>query len=181
MKPVKPCKRGNIAERDKWGHCLCVDCKEFHYQRHKETRRPGYYQEWQNDNKEKVSAYSKKWILENADQRKKIVQDWRTKNPLKVAAINSRAGKKWASNNKGKRLATVRARQLAKRQRTPLWADKHAIELIYKESARLTMETGIRHEVDHFYPLQGEFISGLHVAENLQILTRAANRSKGNK
>jgi len=25
------CKRGNVAERDKWGHCLCVDCKAYNY------------------------------------------------------------------------------------------------------------------------------------------------------
>jgi hypothetical protein len=181
MKTTKPCKRGNIAERDKWGHCLCVDCKEFHYKRHKETRKPGYQLQWQRENKEKVAGYVKKWVSENSDQRKGIVKSWRDKNPDKVAEMSSKAGKKWAKNNKGKRLATVRSRQLAKKQRTPLWANKNAIEDIYKESARLTTETGIRHEVDHFFPLQGELVSGLHVENNLQILTRAKNRSKGNK
>jgi len=181
MKEQKPCKRGNISDRDKWGHCLCADCKAFHYERQKETRKPGYQLQWQRENKEKVAGYAKRWISENSNQRKSIVKSWRDKNPNKVAEINLKAGKKWAKNNKGKRLATVRARQLAKKQRTPLWADRFAIEEIYKESARLTAETGIKHEVDHYYPLQGSGVSGLHVENNLQILTRSKNRSKGNK
>lgn len=181
MKEQKPCKRGNVADRDKWGHCLCAACKKFNADRVKKTRQPGYHRQWQRENKEKVVGYTKRWISENPDKRKNIVKSWRDKNPDKVAAMSSKAGKKWAKNNKGKRLATVRARQLAKKQRTPLWADKMAIEAIYKESARLTAETGIRHEVDHYYPLQGDVVSGLHVENNLQILTRSKNRSKGNK
>lgn len=36
------------------------------------------------------------------------------------------------------------------------------------------------HHVDHEIPLQGELVSGLHVAENLQYLTGPENMSKGN-
>lgn len=37
------------------------------------------------------------------------------------------------------------------------------------------------HEVDHVVPMQGESVSGLHVASNLQILTKSENSSKRNK
>ena len=35
--------------------------------------------------------------------------------------------------------------------------------------------------VDHFYPLQGEKVSGLHVPANLRIITAAENIRKSNR
>ncbi len=55
------------------------------------------------------------------------------------------------------------------------------IKAFYVEAERLTIKTGIQYEVDHIIPLQGEMVSGLHVHNNLQILTRSKNRSKQNK
>ena len=73
------------------------------------------------------------------------------------------------------------ARHAAKMKRTPGWADKKAIQRIYDEAVRLTIETGIEHHVDHIIPLQGEKVSGLHVEANLQILTAEMNIRKSNK
>ena len=140
-----------------------------------------YQREWRQRNKEKVAAYTKKWNDANKEKRTAIVNSWRERNPDKVKEYSKKAGQKWASANKGKRLASVRARQLAQKHRTPLWVNKQELEEFYMESARLTKETGVLHEVDHIVPLQGETVSGLHVPWNLQILTRSANRSKGNK
>jgi hypothetical protein len=69
----------------------------------------------------------------------------------------------------------------AKLRATPPWADLKAIEAIYIEATRLTRETGIPYDVDHYYPLQGKNSCGLHVPWNLKIVTQSANRSKGNK
>lgn len=62
-----------------------------------------------------------------------------------------------------------------KLQRTPVWADLKAIQVIYEANAKLGLAT------DHFYPLQGKLVSGLHVPENLQPLTQKANSEKGNQ
>jgi len=66
-------------------------------------------------------------------------------------------------------------------KRVPAWANLDAIEHIYAEARRMTVVTGIRHEVDHIVPLQGREVSGLHVENNLQILTKQANRLKSNR
>jgi hypothetical protein len=67
---------------------------------------------------------------------------------------------------------------------TPAWltADEWvAMNVIYEEARRLTRETGIKHQVDHKYPINGKTVSGLHVPSNLQILTQSANVSKSNR
>lgn len=181
MRVLVACKRGNIADRNRHGHCLCGDCMAFRNKRSNETKKPEVKAAWLAANRNKSAAYQAKWIAANPTKRREIEKAWRAANPEKVAAMNARAGKKWAANNKGQRMASVRARQIAKRNRTPEWADLLAIALVYKEAERLTRETGIPHEVDHELPLQGALVSGLHVPNNLQILHRSANRSKGTK
>lgn len=64
---------------------------------------------------------------------------------------------------------------------TPVWADLTAIEAVYKEAAKLTRATGIKYEVDHFFPLQGNTVCGLHVLSNLRIITKTENIQKGNR
>jgi len=143
--------------------------------------RAEYQREWRKANKAKSSAYSKKWRDDNKEMRAEIVASWRARNPGKVAAMNARGGKKWAANNPAIRMASVRNRQAAKINRTPKWADKEKMKAVYIEAQRLTAETGINHEVDHIYPLQGDTVSGLHVENNLQVITMTENRKKGKK
>lgn len=71
-------------------------------------------------------------------------------------------------------------RRAAKLQRTPAWANLDAMRAIYADAQRLTAETGIPHHVDHVIPLQGRLVSGLHVHNNLQILTGSENSRKRN-
>lgn len=62
------------------------------------------------------------------------------------------------------------------KQRTPCWADKEKIEEIYNQSKTM----GGDYHVDHIIPLHGEFVSGLHVHENLVILHCVENMKKRN-
>lgn len=63
----------------------------------------------------------------------------------------------------------------------PNWADRDAIKAIYRKCAEITKATGIDHEVDHIVPLRGKNVCGLHIHQNLQILTREENARKSNK
>jgi hypothetical protein len=174
------CKRGNISERNKWGHCLCVDCKEYRRLNAKPHSNE-YVKEWRSKNKEKNYQYVKKWNDSNKQKRRDIEKAWKIKNPEKVKLYNKKSGAKWAKNNKGIRNAIDIKRKTSLLQRTPKWADLEKIKQFYIEAAKLTKETGIPYEVDHIIPLQGKLVSGLHVHNNLQILTRSENRSKRNK
>ena len=79
------------------------------------------------------------------------------------------------------RAAASARRVAAKLNRTPPWADMDAISAVYEAARKLSAETGIEHHVDHKIPLQGRLVSGLHVANNLQILTGSDNCRKGNR
>lgn len=74
-------------------------------------------------------------------------------------------------------IATKRVR----RKRMPPWGDGAAIRAIYAEARRMSLETGLPHHVDHIILLLGEFISGLHVETNLQILPGPENQKKRNR
>lgn len=81
---------------------------------------------------------------------------------------------------KATRNAARARREAAKMKRTPRWADLMAIKAVYFAARDLTVSTGIEHQVDHIVPLQGRLVSGLHVHNNLQILTRSENARKHN-
>jgi hypothetical protein len=86
----------------------------------------------------------------------------------------------WNSANKGKRAEYVAARRARRLAATPSWCDRDAIIALYCEARRLTLETGVPHEVDHIIPLKGKGVCGLHIPLNMQIITRRQNRTKHN-
>lgn len=98
---------------------------------------------------------------------------------------------KWMANNLS-RIGAKNARRYAEKlQATPKWADPKKIQQFYDEARRLTLETGIQHEVDHVVPLKGpiaksgpfkgeRLVCGLHWEGNMQILTMVDNISKKN-
>ena len=94
------------------------------------------------------------------------------------------AQKNWAEKHPDKCNAAGSKRRASKLQRTPKWLTKEQfkeIEQFYSKAKELERITGIKHHVDHIYPLQGENSSGLHVPWNLRVITAEENLSKGNK
>ena len=67
---------------------------------------------------------------------------------------------------------------------TPRWLteeDWKTMNALYEDARRLSKETGIKHQVDHIIPINGDTVSGLHVPSNLQILTQSQNVAKSNR
>lgn len=118
-----------------------------------------------------------RWRRENADHRSQYNRKWREENKEHLAQSIAA----WAKANRDKVNALVAKRNARKKKAAVAWASQEAIRAIYAEAARMTDETGIRHEVDHYYPLQGELVCGLHCEANLQILTKEENIRKKNR
>jgi len=110
-------------------------------------------------------------------ERMLIDPDFRVKRRAQKNATSS----KWRKAHRGEKSAEWAAWYAARLQRTPPWADLKRIRGIYEEAHRATKLTGLGHHVDHIIPLQGELVSGLHVAENLRVLPGPENLSKGSK
>ena len=88
----------------------------------------------------------------------------------------------WKRDNMGYVSHINNIRRAAKIHRTVSWGNDDAIKKIYDERAALNYEHGKgSYHVDHIIPLQGKYVSGLHVENNLQILTAVANLKKGNR
>jgi len=67
----------------------------------------------------------------------------------------------------------------------PNWANnprhKYKILKIYIEAQYKNLTTKRKWQVDHIIPLYGETVCGLHVAENLRVVSKVANQAKSNK
>ena len=119
-----------------------------------------YYQE----NREQIRAKQKKHYDENRCRVLESNRQWRKKNPDKARENDVRC-----------RYRRYRA--------IPSWLtseQQEQINSIYRKCRHMTMETGIQHHVDHIVPIHGVTVCGLHVPENLQILTASENCSKRN-
>jgi len=99
-------------------------------------------------------------------------KEWRNKKKEKV--------KQWIKENPAKRLAHEKFKQAKRKQRVAFWAKKSKIAFVYQEARKLSLQTGIKHHVDHIYPMISDYMCGLHVESNLQILTAEENCRKSN-
>lgn len=104
----------------------------------------------------------KQWQEANLDKRREKDRRWQEANPDKHNAKEAR-------------------RRATKKSATPSWANQEEIKYFYTKSKELEQLTGVKHHVDHIYPLKSDFLCGLHVENNLQVLPAVENCSKNNR
>ena len=158
----------------------CPGCQKESRRRREEAnpeRKRELERKWCKENPERKRESRRKWCEANPEQNQKLKRKWYEANLEK----HREWGRLWVAANPGKANANTAKHRAAKRQAIASWADHNKIKEIYKECARLTKKTGVKHQVDHIYPLQNKYMCGLHVENNLQILSAAENASKSNK
>tara|TARA_R110000868_G_scaffold265267_1_gene524053 strand:+ start:128 stop:802 length:675 start_codon:yes stop_codon:yes gene_type:complete len=110
-----------------------------------------------------ISAYNSEWRALNRDKKRTADKLWRERNATKLNSYYS-------------------ARRDRRRKSEPAWLnaiERAQIQEMYDVAAARTMQTGVKHHVDHIHPLKGDGFNGLHVPWNLCVLTAAKNLSKG--
>ncbi len=107
-----------------------------------------------------------------AQEAKRLAKETQKSMPKTARTL---AMLRWKKQHPDRNAASRMRYHAAQLQRVPAWADHEATKQVYTEAQKQGLT------VDHVYPLRGKLVSGLHVANNLQLLTKTENSSKGNK
>lgn len=158
----KPCKHGHVDKRNTKSRS-CQACVRMHranqYARDADTineqRRKARL-----ENLEEARRKDREYYSANIDRKRATKRARDKKNPEKIRALSAR-------------------RYAEKKQRTPKWANRKKMREFYTTAKIMTQQTGVQYTVDHIIPLRGDLVSGLHVENNLQVLTLEDNMKKG--
>lgn len=145
------------------------------YLKHVESRKVRAKIAYQ-EKKDEYKVRAGKWAQENKEKRRDILKRYLENNPEARAATQKREREK----NPGYYRAHYKMRQTRKKLALSTWADLDAMEAIYVECSRIYKETGVKHHVDHYYPLTSDIVCGLHNQFNLRVIPAYENLLKHN-
>lgn len=202
----KKCKRGMIAERRTHNSlCICKLCMRARADRNNDYKGENREKirtssaEYSERNKHKIRQYHDKYMADPINRHKRLLynreryerlKDELTKYYRAWYVENIHSIKEKAKEYRSRTSSIVKARsRTAKRRadlsdRTPIWYseyDKFVMHECYSLCRDRKIATGIDWHVDHMYPLRGKTVSGLHCAENMQVIPAFLNIYKQNK
>ena len=131
--------------------------------------------------KERSRQYYHRTVTEKSRELKRDYhRRYSEKNRLALREV----GKVFYRNNKAAAFQRSAERRARKMNASPEW-DVEFTKFVTKEAYRLAnlrlKATGIQWHLDHQVPLQGDLVCGLHVWNNLALLTARENLMKHNK
>jgi hypothetical protein len=156
---------------------VCWTFKPFsEFYSHKETR-----DKLTNRCKACDRAANRRWCASNEERRNLQRKKWKQNNKDKQCKYS----KKWKDKNKSRDRAYTRAYAARKSQACPPWANTKEMYLRiaahYEHAAWLSSVAGFEFHVDHIIPIHSDFVCGLHVPWNLQVLEACDNTAKGSR
>ena len=122
----------------------------------------------------------RKYRAKNLEARRKYDRE----HAMSIREHRLMTHKEWAKKNRGYLRSYFKewlVKNRTERSNVPKWANRFFIKEIYALAKLRTKITGFPWEVDHIIPINGKFVSGLHVENNLRVVPRVVNKSKGNK
>lgn len=142
----------------------CKQCDKQYYEKNKDTIKQKS-KEWRDANRDKNLQSKKEHYLANKDKYKARAREWEKEN-----------------REKHKKLSYFYCakRRSSKKTATPSWANLEKIKDIYATASEMR-DKGFDVEVDHIIPLIHNHVCGLHVHENLRIISTSENRKKHNQ
>jgi hypothetical protein len=159
-------------------HHQCKQCRSKYYEANKVNIIKDSQQRYINERDKKLAQAKQRYEL----KREEILAYHAKYREANRVEINTFI-KAWNKRNHGKKIAYNNQRKAKQMQRTPAWltaTDLFELDCIYTYAAALN-SVGLRYHVDHRIPLQGVEVSGLHIPENLQVITAKENMQKGNR
>lgn len=180
-----------------WADPVAVSAYQAKWRRENPERVESYRLTKNGRPREGLNQKAREYRAKNPDRSKSAVRTWKS-NP-KNREIANECTRKWATANKDRCKATsrlwralnthlVRAysskRRAKVRQRTPGWVTNEDIKFmtyLYSYARACEIALGTPYHVDHILPLNGKYVSGLHVPLNLQVMPAEENLKKSNK
>jgi hypothetical protein len=175
---LKTCRKGlhqYPVDKKECPECRAIRARRWEKNNTERSREQS--RNWYARNLKKRREISRKRYAENPELKREKQRQWRKINHQRQCEINRR----WKIANPDKTSELSARRRAAKKQASASWADKTSIKSFYTKCTNLTKTTGIQYHVDHIFPLTSDYMCGLHVENNLQILTKTENMSKGNR
>lgn len=163
----KPCHKGHVDKR-RVSSRACIRCEnEASSARAKANpeARNAIGRNYREKNPHKVSIYYERDRLNHGEKRNASTRAWRARN---VDKQNFYSAKRYA--------AKIAAIPVVRDDLFPVFQSE--ILAIYAEARTITELTGIRHDVDHIFPISK---GGVHAPWNLRVLLGSKNQSKKDK
>src|ERR1051326_1356860 len=172
------CKYGHVAVRQT-SNGKCMECQKLirpDSDRRYREKYPDKNKEWHHNHRDYHNEQCRQWRLRNPGYQAKKTKEWYENNPDWLA--------NYFRDNKDRYNAHHARRRALKFNATPEWLtteDYDHIAALYEDAKKTTEQYGIEYAVDHDIPLQGDIVTGLHVPDNLRVITDSENSSKSNR